>query len=91
MRWDLLVNWLFSVQGTAQLWLQLCQLRVVRVSVLPVVYVAGSPCSVPFLSKLNNFPITFEDVRIGRVLRRVLKTAEAPLLSFVAIAWSNSE
>ena len=50
------------------------------------------PAPLPLLSKLNmKFPITFEDVRIGRALSRVLKAAEAPLLSFVAIASSNSE
>lgn len=38
----------------------------------------------PLLSKLNqNFPFTCKDVTTGNVLRRVLKLAEAPLLSFV--------
>lgn len=47
------------------------------------------PAPLSSLLKLNkNFPVTFEDVRIGRVLRRVLKMAEAPLLPFVAIASS---
>lgn len=68
------------------------KLKVVRVSALPVAYVTGPPCSPPLLSKLNkNFLITFKDDIIGRVLRRVLKMAEAPLLSFVAIPSSNSE
>lgn len=50
------------------------------------------PAPLPLLSNLSkNSPITFEGVRIGRVLRRVLKMSEAPLLSFVAVASSNSE
>lgn len=58
-----------------------CGYRVVRV------YVTGPPAPLPLLSKLNEkFPITFKDVRIGIVLRRILKMAEAPLLSFMATA-----
>lgn len=68
------------------------KLKVVSMSVLPVVYVTGPPCSPPLLSKLNkNFLVTFKAEKIGRVLRRVLKMAEARLPSFMAIASSNSE
>lgn len=42
------------------------------------------PAPFPLLSNLNqNFPITCKDVTTGNVFRRVLKLAEAPLLSFV--------